>query len=253
MLGELVLKFKTVISTRAIAIKLIALMAMIVWTTGTLAQNAASHDAPLQNVAQLSASGTVEVQQDLISIAMNTTVSGPDASAVQTQLKLALDTALTQAKQAALPSQMEVRTGNFSLYPRYGKDSKINGWQGNAELVLEGRDFARITTTAGKIQTLTLGSVSFSLSREQRAKVEGDAQTLAIERFKSKAAEVAKSFGFTGYTLREVSVNTNEQGFSPRPRVMAMQAKSDMAEAPVPVEAGKTAVQVNVSGSVQMK
>ena len=119
--------------------------------------------------------------------------------------------------------------------------------------MLEGRDFPRITTTAGKIQTLTLGNVSFALSREQRARVEGEAQALAIAQFKAKASDVAKNFGFTGYTLREVSINANDQGYTPRPRVMAMQAKSDMMEAAVPVEAGKSAVVVTVSGSVQMK
>lgn len=226
---------------------------MIAWATSTFAQNSGPREALLQNVAQLSSSGSVEVQQDLLAISLNTTVSGADANNVQSQLKQALDTALAQAKQAAAPGQMDVRTGNFSLYPRYGKDSKINGWQGSAELVLEGRDFSRITTTAGKIQTLTLGNVSFSLSREQRAKVEGDAQTMAIERFKAKAADVAKSFGFSGYTLREVAINANDQGYSPRPRAMAMMAKSDSAEAPVPVEAGRSTVQVTVSGSVQMK
>ena len=71
--------------------------------------------------------------------------------------------------------------------------------------------------------------------------------------FRSKAGEVAKSFGFGSYSLREVAVNANEQGYTPRPRVMAMQAKADMAEAPIPVEAGKSTVLVNVSGSVQMK
>ena len=227
---------------------------MIAWTGSLFAQITLPYDAtPLQNVAQLSASGTVEVQQDLLSISMNTTVSGADANTVQTQLKQALDTALAQAKHSAVPGQMDVRTGNFSLYPRYAKEGKINGWQGTAELVLEGRDFLRITGTAGKIQTLTLGNVSFALSREQRTRVEGEAQSLAIAQFKAKASEVAKNFGFTGYTLREVSVNANDQGYTPRPRMMAMQAKSDMAEAAIPVEAGKSAVVVTVSGSVQMK
>jgi predicted secreted protein len=208
---------------------------------------------PLQNVAQLSVSGSVEVQQDLLSISLTTTRDGTDAGVVQNQLRQALDTALTQAKQAALPGQMDVRTGNFSLYPRYGKDGRINGWQGSTELVLEGRDFPRITSTAGKIQTLTMGNVSFALSREQRAKVEGEAQALAIERFKAKASEVARSFGFAGYSLREVSVNANDQSSPPRPRMMAMAAKAEMADASVPVEAGKSTVLVNVSGSVQMK
>jgi predicted secreted protein len=207
----------------------------------------------LQNVAQLSASGSVEVQQDLLSISMSTTRDGTDAGVVQTQLKQALDTALAQAKQAAAPGQMDVRTGNFSLYPRYGKDGKINGWQGSTELVLEGKDFPRITGTAGKIQTLTMSNVSFALSRDQRARVEGEAQAQAIERFKAKAGEVARNFGFSSYTLREVSVNANDQGSPPRPRMLAMSAKADMSDASIPVEAGKSTVLVTVSGSVQMK
>lgn len=232
-------------------IKLIAICALAAWTTGAFAQNM-TRETP-HNVATLSASGSVEVQQDMLSVAMNTSRDGSDAGVVQTQLKQALDSALALAKQSAAAGQMEVRTGNFSLYPRYGKDGKINGWQGSTELVLEGRDFARITATAGKIQTLTMGNVSFTLSREQRARVEVEAQTLAIERFKAKAGEVARAFGFTGYSLREVSVNANEQGFSPRPRMMAMSAKADASDSPIPVEAGKSTVLVNVTGSVQMK
>ncbi len=206
---------------------------------------------PPQNVAQLSASGSVEVQQDLLSISMTTTRDGADAGAVQAQLRQALETALALARQAAAPGQMDVRTGNFSVFPRYGRDGKINGWQGSTELVLEGRDFPRITGMAGKIQTLSLGNVSFALSREQRAKVESEAQTQAIERFKAKAVEIARNFGFVGYTVREVSVSSNDQGFTPRPRAMSM-ASAESQEAPVPVEAGKTTVLVNVSGSVQM-
>ena len=233
------------------AIKKVAACTAITCATGLYAQTVPP--VTVQNVAQLSASGSVEVQQDLLSISMITTRDGADAGTVQTQLKQALDTALTQAKAAVLPGQLDVRTGNFSLYPRYGKDGKINGWQGSTEMVLEGRDFARITTTAGKIQTLSLVNVSFALSREQRAKVEADAQALAIERFKTKALDIAKAFGFAGYSLREVNINANDQGYVNRPRMMAMQAKSDMAEAAIPVEAGKSTVLVNVTGSVQMR
>ena len=233
------------------AAKYIALYALI---TGASALFAQQINAPvLQNVVQLSANGSVEVTQDLLSITLNTTRDGSDANTVQTGLKTALDTALVEARKSASPGQLEVRTGNFSLYPRYGRDGKSVGWQGTAELVLEGRDFVRISAVAGKIQTLTLGNVSYGLSREQRLKVESDAQSMAIERFKARAADIAKSFGFSGYALREVSINANDQGYSPRPRMLAMQAKSDMADAPVPIEAGKTSVVVTVSGSVQLK
>ena len=207
----------------------------------------------LHDVAQLSATGSVEVVQDLLSITMNTTRDGPDAATVQSQLKAALDAALAKAKEATQPGQLDVRTGNFGLYPRYGRDGKSIGWQGSVELILEGRDFSRISGTAGKIQTLTVGSVSFGLSREQRNKVENEAQAIAIERFKTRAMDVARSFGFAGYTLLEININAAEPGFTARPRMMAMEARSAAADAALPVEAGKTAVLVTVSGSVQMK
>jgi predicted secreted protein len=229
---------------------LITAAAFWLCTAGALAQTAAAPQP--QNVLQLSATGTVEVQQDLLTLNLTTTREGAEPAAVQNQLKAALDAALSEAKRAALPGQLDVRTGNFSLYPRYTRDGKINGWTGSAELVLEGRDFPRITTTAAKIQTMTMGGVGFGLSREQRARVESEAQAIAIERFKAKATELAKGFGFSGYTLREVAVNSNDQGY-PRPRVMAMELKSAPADAPVPVEAGKSSVVVTVSGSVQLR
>lgn len=233
---------------RSIAAATTALGALSIASFTALAQVA----APPQNVLQLSAAGTVEVQQDLLSITLSTTRDAPEAATVQGQLRTALEAALAEAKKNAQPGQLDVRTGNFSLSPRYTREGKINGWQGTTELVIEGRDFARITQTAGRITTLSLGRIGFGLSREERAKVETQAQTLAIDNFKQKAGELARGFGFGGYTLREVSVNASEGGME-RPRMMAAQAKAFSADAPVPVEAGKTSVVVNVSGSVQLR
>ena len=238
-----------------IAVRLIAIQAIITPATAIFAQN--SQDAmryrePL-NIVQLSANAAVEVQQDILTINMSTTREAADASVVQTQLKTALETALAEAKKGSQSGQLDVRTGNFSLYPRYTKDGKINGWQGTTELVLEGRDFAKISATAGKIQTLTIGNVAFSLSREQRTKVEAEAQNTAIERFRAKAGDIAKSFGMGNYIVREVTVSAGDQGYPPRPRMAEMSMKASSADAAVPVEAGKSTVIVTVSGSVQLR
>ncbi|HUR88020.1 MAG TPA: SIMPL domain-containing protein [Ramlibacter sp.] len=207
---------------------------------------------PPQNVLQLSANGTVEVTQDLISISLATTREANDAAAVQAQLKSAVDAALAEVKRSAEAGQMDVRTGAFSVYPRYANTGKIAGWRGTAEVALEGRDFPRVTQAAARVTTMTVGNIGFGLSREQRAKVETDAQSAAIERFKVKAQELARGFGFTGYSLREVAVNSSDFAPGPRPRMMA-QAVSSAESSPVPVEAGKTTVTVTVSGSVQLK
>lgn len=205
-----------------------------------------------QNVLQLSATGSVEVQQDLLQVRLTTSRDGPDAATVQSQLKSALEAALAEARKSAQAGQLDVRTGNFALYPRHDRNGRISGWAGSAELILEGRDFPRITQAAGRIQTMTVGGVGFGLSREQRAKVEAEAQQLAIQRFQARAGELAKGFGFGGYSLREVSVSSNEPGFGPQPRMMAM-AESKSADSAVPVEPGKSTVLVTVSGSVQLR
>jgi predicted secreted protein len=210
---------------------------------------------PVRDVVQLSASATLDVPQDYLTLSMSTTCEGPDAQGVQEQLKQVLDAALGEARLAAKPDAMEVRTGQFSMSPRYGSDGHINGWRGTAGLVLQGQDIVRISTTAGNIQGLTVSGVLFSLSREQRARVESQVQAMAIERFKARAAEITKSFGFGAYTLREVSVSSSDQGQSYRPVLMGREDRSGVPAmaAAVPVEAGVGMVRVTVSGSIQMK
>lgn len=234
------------------SIKWIAVSALLAGAGAVMAQNSVEPQAP-HNVVQLSASGSVDVQQDLLVLTLSTTRDGKDAAGVQSQLRQALDAATLEARRQVEPGQMDMRTGSFSLNPRYGQNNQISGWQGRAELVLEGRDFARITSTAARVTTMTIGNVAFDLSREQRAKVERDAQGQAIENFKVQAADLTRAFGFSGFTLREVAVNSNSYAPGPRPRMMAMEAKSAMADAPIAVEAGKSTVTVNVSGSVQMR
>ncbi|HWI81544.1 SIMPL domain-containing protein [Ramlibacter sp.] len=207
---------------------------------------------PPQNVLQLAATGTVEVQQDLLSLSLTATREGADPVAVQEQLKAALDAALTVARAAAQPRLLEVRTGQFGLAPRYTQDGKISSWQGTTELVLQGRDFPRITQTAARIETLTVARVGYDLSREERARVEREAQSAAIGQFKAKAADLARDFGFSGYSLREVAVNANDHGIAPRYGALSAAAAAPKAM-PLPVEAGKTAVAVTVSGSVQLR
>jgi predicted secreted protein len=202
----------------------------------------------------LSAGASAEVARDVLGIAFSTTRDGADATAVQNGLKQALDAALAEARKIAKPGQVEVQTGGFSLFPRHDpKTGKINGWQGSAELQVEGRDTAAIAQLAGRISTLTVARVGYSLSREARERAEGDVAAQAIARYRAKAADYAKLFGYTDYALGEVLINSEEPG--PRPmmvKAMRMGA-GEMADAALPTEAGKATVTVVVSGSVRLK
>ncbi|WP_407715996.1 SIMPL domain-containing protein [Comamonas testosteroni] len=223
---------------------------------GNVWAQAAARDAQRPaNVVQLSAQGTVEVKQDWMTATLSASKDGRDAASVQSQLQKIVESAMTTLRNDAQGRQMELSTGNFSISPRYGNNGKIEGWQGQAEIVLQGRDFVRITQAAAKVQDMTLGSMSFGLSREAREKVEGEAQAKAIENFRQRAAAISKSFGFAGYSLREVNVSSSGGGGHPmpRPRMMSMAKASYADAAPVPVEADRAEVTVTVGGSIQMQ
>ncbi len=187
-----------------------------------------------------------------MAVTLTATREGPDANAVQAALKQALDAALAEAKLVARVGQIDVRTGNFSLNPRYSTKNTLSGWQGTAELVIEGRDLSGISQLAGRIQTMTIARVTQGLSREQREKAEGGVTAQAITRYRAQAAAVTQQFGYTSYVVREVSVNSNDQGGGPEPVMYRAKAMSAMADAALPVEAGLASVSVTVSGTVQM-
>ncbi|MDP3221778.1 MAG: SIMPL domain-containing protein [Rubrivivax sp.] len=215
-----------------------------------------------QNVVSLTASASVEVNKDWLTVVFSTTREGADAAVVQNQLKQALDAALNEARKSARPGQLEVQTGGFSLYPRYappnpkgasaGLPGGIVGWQGSTELIVQGRDTQAVSQLTSRIQTLSIARVGFSLSREAREKVEADVSAEAIDRFRQRADAVSRQFGFAGYTVREVSVSADGGGHVPQPMMRAQAMKSSSDEA-LPVEAGKATVTATVNGSVQMK
>jgi predicted secreted protein len=206
--------------------------------------------APPQGVLQLSASASVELPRDTLSVSFSATREGSDPAAVQSALKQALEAALVEARKIARPGQVEVQAGNLAVYPRYGKGA-ITGWQGSADMRVEGRDMTAIAQLAGRIQTMTLARVSYLLSRDAREKVEADVSSQAIARYRAKAAEMAKAFGYGGYSIREVSVTSNEPPpVMPMPRAAKMSVASEEA---LPIEPGTGTVSATVSGTVQMK
>ena len=210
--------------------------------------------AARRDALNLSATASQEVTRDLLSLVFTTSKEGADAGSVQLALKQALDAALAEARKVAKPGQLEVQTGGFSLYPRYSpKGSGINGWTGSAELIVEGKDSAAIAQLSSRITTMSIGRVGWGLSREAREKVEGELVSQAIARFKARAGDYARQFGYGGYTIGEVTVSAPESVAVPMAAPAAMRFKSAaLVEEALPVEAGKATVSASVSGVVLM-
>ena len=242
---------------RAAAVFAGCALAAVCGATPASAQAAEVQREP-QGVVALAASASVDVARDWLAVMLTVSRDGAEAAQVQNAVRQALDTALVEARKAARPGQVDVQTGNFSLQPRYTTPARgglptIGGWQGSAELLVEGRDTAAIAALVGRLTTMTVGRVAYSLSREQREKAETEMAAQAIARFRAKAAETARQFGYGSYAVREVTVSGGESMPQPPMPMMRMQAMQAAADAPLPVEAGRSNVGVTVSGTVQMK
>jgi predicted secreted protein len=204
-----------------------------------------------RNLVSLNHTATLEVVQDLMIVNLQVLKEGNSAGDVQTALKQVLDTALNEARKTAQAGQMDVHTGAFSIHPRYGNLGKISGWQGQAQLVLEGQDMARIAQAVGRISGMTVAALDYGLSRALREKNEAALTAQAISGFRARATEVAKAFGFGGFSLAEISVQSGDPGFQPRMAPMMMRAAAaDVAAAPLPVEPGKGLLSVTIAGQV---
>jgi predicted secreted protein len=209
--------------------------------------------AALNQVLHLSASAQTEVPQDWLVINLSVQKEGLQAPAVQKQLNATLSSALAVATPMAKAGALEVKTGDMNVSPRYGRDGKMNGWVGSAQLVLQGRDAEQITTLAGRLLELTVSQIDWRLSPEQKTAAEARIQAEAVANFQSKAQSLTKQFGFAAYTLREVRVSAQEAGeglVMPRIAMAQMDASAPM---PMPALAGKSRVVVNIAGSIQLR
>jgi predicted secreted protein len=205
-----------------------------------------------QRVLTLNASASMDVPNDWLTLSFSATREGTEAGSVQSALRQALDAALAEARKVMKPGQIEVRAGNLSVYPRYNNRGGIAGWQGSTELQVEGRDMTAIAQLAPRITSMSIARVGYSLSREAREQVESEVGARAIERYKKRADEVTRQFGFNRWSLREVQLNTD----APVPPVPMLRAKAMSAPAgdeALPVEPGRGQVNAMVTGSIQME
>lgn len=218
-----------------------------VTAAGVMAQ---APQQPFFNVITLEASATAEVPTDTLTVTLFVEDQGPDPTALATRVNARLEESLAKARKEP---KVEARSGNYQTTPTYDRANQITGWRIRADVVLESRDFKAVAALAGTLQpALKLGAMTFSLSRAARESAEAALLDDALGKFQEKARAVAKGLGFPGYVLGQIVVRS--EGPMPGPVAYRSVAMSAMAEAPpaapVPVEGGKNAVTVNVSGSV---
>lgn len=204
----------------------------------------------------LSASAHTEVPQDWLVLSLAVQTQAPQAAVVQQQLTAALRAAVAEAIASVKPGHLELSTGGLQVSPRFGREGKINGWQGSAHLVLQGRDAAAIAAVAARLPGMTVTGIEWTLSEAQKKAAETRIQAQAVDNFKNQAQTLTRQFGFARYVLRQVRVGTPEAGNGFEPRMAMVQRNAQMdnpSPQPVPTLAGTAKVVVTITGSIQLQ
>jgi predicted secreted protein len=217
-----------------------------------IAQSHAQTIAPEPfNLVRLDAVVSSPITPDTAVMTLAAERSGTDASAITQQINKIMGDAVREAKAV---SGVEAITGNFSTNQQYDNRGNVIGWTVRSDLILKSKDFASLGKLSGNLSTtLKIMSSGFEVSRDLRAREESALLQRGLEAFQTKAKTAAQSLGFSSYILREVNIQQAQLdgGNQPRPMMMARAAMADAA--PVQIEAGRTAINLTVSGSIQLK
>jgi predicted secreted protein len=221
-----------------------------VWAVYGLAAPAARADEPppMRRV-DFSVQASRQVANDWVRAVVGVTEEDEDAARLADRVNTAMAWALERARAR---SGITARSGGYSTFPvNDPKRGERRFWRASQDLILEGADAKAMSDLLGELQTrVQLRSLDFTVSPEQRRKVEGELIDEVLAAFTARAERVRQRLGKKGYEIVQISIGTGG-GMPPVPmmRTMAMEAK-DMA-APA-LEAGTSELVTTASGSIQL-
>ncbi|MCK9202241.1 MAG: SIMPL domain-containing protein [Gallionella sp.] len=192
-----------------------------------------------------------EVANDLLVAGMSIEVQDKQPARVAQQINAALNDAL---KKAAAFGNVKVSSGGHNSYPVYGKDNRIDGWRGHAEIHLESRDFKAAGELIMQLQsTLQLNGLNFTLAPDSRAQSENDLIAESIKAFQARADTIRAALGARAYKTVHFSINS---GMPPQYPKTLMRAAPMAADAAIPqpeFAGGDTRMTVQVSGTIELQ
>jgi len=194
----------------------------------------------------LAVSAGEEIDNDTLSATLFAQQEGKDPAELGRRVNNAIKQAVESAKQHA---GIKVQTLDYQTTPIY-RNNTLTAWRVRQSIRLESRDAALIARLIGELQAgLSVGSISYDVSPEQRQQLEMGLISQAIQLFRERASLISKAMGHSDYRLVQMDINTG--GIAPRPypmRALAMKAESSPT-----LEAGTQRLEVHINGTIELK
>lgn len=204
------------------------------------------------NVVNLQAEASRVVPNDLGFATLYVELNDADPGRLADRVNQALNAALRQTK--AFP-KVRAESGGQQSYPVYNAKNRLEGWRARAEIRLESGEFTDLSALVGKLQAqMQLASLDFVVAPETLRKAEDALVIDALAAFRQRASLVQQGLAGKGYKI--VNLHLNQGGRPPMPMARAYKTEMmamDAAPAAPQLEAGKSEVRVQVSGSIQLE
>lgn len=210
---------------------------------------AIADDAPTHyDRVSLQATASAEVDNDILEATLSVHREGSNPSLLSDAVNADIRWAIAEAKKVSV---VTVQTLGYQTNPIY-QQQRLSGWRVRQSLRLESRDIAALSQLIGKLQErLAVGQVGYRISPQRRNAVEEKLVVEAIDRFKKRAALVAKEIGRNRYRL--VSMNINTRGGPAQPVARAQVSMMTESRGAPSFEAGVQTLQVSISGVIELQ
>ena len=192
----------------------------------------------------LNASATTQVDNDRMTIVLQSESEKPVASAAASEVNAKMAKALAMTKTV---SGVTAKTVNYTTNQVIEKGKMVR-WRVSQWLQIETADFTAGANLATRLQDegLLLSSLTFSVSPEARRVAVAKLQHEALTEWQALAKQAAASMNYGGYSPGRLAINVNDHMPPPRPRLAAQAMAASAPE--VSVAGGSSEIVLTVSG-----
>lgn len=229
---------------KRLTVTVLALGAMI------LAAEARSQDELTYDRVDLSASASLDIEQDRLIATVFSEVENNDQADAADAVNTAISWAADRARRV---DGVEVRTTSYTTRPLYANGRRITGWVARQGLRLESEDAEALSELLGDLQErVAIQSVNYGVSREAREAAEETLIAMALAQFSRRADLIADELGRDGYRLVRLNVGNTGGGFIAY-EAAQMRVSAASAVAPPEIDAGTETLTVMVNGQIELE
>ncbi len=211
----------------------------------------------------ISATESVDVEQDLLIASLRIQSEGKDSKAVQKEINDAMAQAVALAKKS---TSLKIETGQYYVSPDYRyietptdtNERVLDKWRGSQTLMIKSENAEDVLNITGQIQDMgfMMNSLDYQLSPKKYDEVRDSLMETTIKALNDRAKRVATALGKTSVDIVEINIDSNN--YSPRPvyaraaKVEMMSMSADAMPAPT-AESGETSVSMTINARAIIK